>query len=194
MKTTIKTLVIALGLAFSLTANAADGIAVTVNENFIVKVEYTNAIEGSQIYLEDSRGEMLYSEFAGNLSNDFKTLSLEELPVGKYFLIYEDEYAKSYTIINKSITGLDIVNDESRTIFKPNYRINDDIILISFTNPKEVKTTTRIYDADGVIIETISDRSLVVKQAFNFSELAKGKYSIGVTIGKDFFSKEIVIN
>ncbi|MFI8380488.1 hypothetical protein [Leeuwenhoekiella sp. NPDC079379] len=194
MKTTIKTLVMVLVLAFSLNLSAADGIAVTVNENFMVKVEYTNAMEGAQIYLEDAKGEKLYSEFAGSLANDFKTLSLENLPSGKYYLIYEDDYAKSYTTIDKKVNGLDIVSDESKTIFKPNYKIQDGIVLISFTNPKEVKTTTRVYDENGEIIESISDKSLVVKQALNLSELRKGAYRIGISIGKDYFSKEVMID
>lgn len=193
MKTSIKTLVLALTLALSLNANAADGIAVTVDENFMVQVEYTNAIEGAQIYLEDVDGERLYTEYAGSVANDTKTLSLEELPVGKYYLIYEDDYAKSYTTIKKEFKGLDIVKDESKTIFKPNYKVQDDIVMISFTNPKEVKTTTRVYDETGAIIESLSDRNLVVKQALNFQELPAGNYRIGVSVGKDYFSKQIEI-
>jgi len=193
MKTSIKTLVLALTLALSLNANAADGIAVTVDENFMVQVEYTNAIEGAQIYLEDVDGERLYTEYAGSVANDTKTLSLEELPVGKYYLIYEDDYAKSYTTIKKEFKGLDIVKDESKTIFKPNYKVQDDIVMISFTNPKEVKTTTRVYDETGAIIESLSDHNLVVKQALNFQELPAGNYRIGVSVGKDYFSKQIEI-
>lgn len=193
MKTSIKTLVLALTLTFSLNASAADGIAVTVNENFIVQVEYTNAIEGAQIYLEDVNGERLYTEYAGSVANDTKTLSLEELPVGKYYLIYEDDYAKSYTTIKKEYKGLDVVKDESKTIFKPNYKVQDDIVMISFTNPKEVKTTTRVYDENGSIIESLTDHNLVVKQALNFQELPAGNYRIGVSVGKDYFSKQIEI-
>ena len=193
MKTSIKTLVLALTLALSLNANAADGIAVTVDENFMVQVEYTNAMEGAQIYLEDVDGERLYTEYAGSVANDTKTLSLEELPVGKYYLIYEDDYAKSYTTIKKEFKGLDIVKDESKTIFKPNYKVQDDIVMISFTNPKEVKTTTRVYDETGAIIESLSDHNLVVKQALNFQELPAGNYRIGVSVGKDYFSKQIEI-
>ncbi|RXG25938.1 T9SS type A sorting domain-containing protein [Leeuwenhoekiella marinoflava] len=193
MKTSIKTLVLALTFTFSLNASAADGIAVTVNENFMVQVEYTNAIEGAQIYLEDVDGERLYTEYAGTVANDTKTLSLEELPVGKYYLIYEDDYAKSYTTIKKEFKGLDIVKDESKTVFKPNYRVQDNIVMISFTNPKEVKTTTRVYDESGSIIESLSDHNLVVKQALNFQELPAGNYRIGVSVGKDYFSKQIEI-
>ncbi|RXG12983.1 hypothetical protein DSM03_108129 [Leeuwenhoekiella aestuarii] len=193
MKTSIKTLVLALTLAFSLNASAADGIAVTVNENFMVQVEYTNAIEGAQIYLEDGDGERLYTEYAGSVANDTKTLSLEELPVGKYYLIYEDDYAKSYTTIKKEYKGLDVIKDESKTIFKPNYKVQDDIVMISFTNPKEVKTTTRVYDENGSIIESLTDHNLVVKQALNFQELPSGNYRIGVSVGKDYFSKQIEI-
>jgi len=193
MKTSIKTLVLALTLAFSLNASAADGIAVTVNENFMVQVEYTNAIEGAQIYLEDVNGERLYTEYAGSVANDTKTLSLEELPVGKYYLIYEDDYAKSYTTIKKEYKGLDVIKDESKTIFKPNYKVQDDIVMISFTNPKEVKTTTRVYDENGSIIESLTDHNLVVKQALDFQELPAGNYRIGVSVGKDYFSKQIEI-
>ena len=124
MKKIFKTLVFALTLALTLNASAADGIAVTVNEDFQVKVEYTNAIEGAQIYLEDVDGERLYSEYAGSVANDSKTLSLEELPVGKYYLIYEDDYAKSYTTIKKEFKGLDIVKDESLRREWCDYRIN----------------------------------------------------------------------
>ncbi|MFD2826931.1 hypothetical protein ACFSYG_10615 [Leeuwenhoekiella polynyae] len=193
MKTSIKTLVLALTLAFSLNASAADGIAVTVNENFMLQVEYTNAIEGAQIYLEDVDGERLYTEYAGSVANDTKTLSLEELPVGKYYLIYEDDYAKSYTTIKKEYKGLDVIKDESKTIFKPNYKVQDDIVMISFTNPKEVKTTTRVYDENGSIIESLTDHNLVVKQALDFQELPAGNYRIGVSVGKDYFSKQIEI-
>ena len=191
MKTLFKTLVLFTMILTSLNVNAADGIAVTVNDNFYVNVAYTNAIEGAQIYLEDNTGERLFSEYAGAIPNDTKTLSLEELPVGKYYLIYEDDYAKSYTTISRKSDGLDIVSDESKTIFKPSYKVNDGIVLISFTNPKEVKTTTRVYDATGEIIESISNKELVVKQAFDLSALPAGSYKIGVSIGNDYFIKTI---
>lgn len=191
MKTIFKTLVLFTLILVSLNVNAADGIAVTVNENFKVNVAYTNAIQGAQIYLEDVKGERLFSEYAGNTANDTRTLSLEELPIGRYYLIYEDDYAKSYTTISRNYDGLDIVSDESKTIFKPSYKIDNGLVLISFTNPKEVKTTTRIYSEDGEIIESISDKDLIVKQALDLSTLPAGTYKIGVTIGDDFFTKEI---
>lgn len=193
MKTIFKTLVLFTLILVSLNVNAADGIAVTVNENFKVNVAYTNAIQGAQIYLEDVKGERLFSEYAGNTANDTRTLSLEELPIGRYYLIYEDDYAKSYTTISRNYDGLDIVSDESKTIFKPSYKIDNGLVLISFTNPKEVKTTTRIYSEDGEIIESISDKDLIVKQALDLSTLPAGTYKIGVTIGDDFFTKEIAL-
>lgn len=193
MKTIFKTLVLFTLILVSLNVNAADGIAVTVNESFKVNVAYTNAIQGAQIYLEDVKGERLFSEYAGNTANDTRTLSLEELPIGRYYLIYEDDYAKSYTTISRNYDGLDIVSDESKTIFKPSYKIDNGLVLISFTNPKEVKTTTRIYSEDGEIIESISDKDLIVKQALDLSTLPAGTYKIGVTIGDDFFTKEIAL-
>jgi len=193
MKTLFKTLVLFTMILLSLNVNAADGIAVTVNDNFRVNVAYTNAIEGAEIYLEDVDGERLFSEYASTAANDSKTLSLEQLPVGKYYLIYEDAYAKSYTTISRNSDGLDIVSDESKTIFKPSYKVNDGIVLISFTNPKEVKTTTRIYDENGEIIESLSNKELIVKQALDLSTLPAGTYKIGVSIGSDYFTKAITL-
>ena len=56
------------------------------------------------------------------------------------------------------------------------------------------KTTTRVYDENGEVIESITDRNLVVKQALNLSGLKNGTYLVGITIGQDYFSKEIEIN
>ncbi|MCC4214362.1 T9SS type A sorting domain-containing protein [Leeuwenhoekiella parthenopeia] len=193
MKSLFKTLVLFTAILLSLNVNAADGIAVTVNDNFKVNVAYTNAIEGAQIYLEDAEGERLFSEYTGATANDSKTLSLEELPVGKYYLIYEDVYAKSYTTISRTINGLDIVSDEGKTIFKPSYKVENGLVLISFTNPKEVKTTTRIYDVNGEIIESLANSDLIVKQALDLNALPAGTYRIGVSIGDDFFTKEITL-
>ncbi len=194
MKTLFKKLVLTTLVLFSITMTAADGIAVTVNDNFKVNVAYTNAIEGAQIYLEDAEGVRLYKEKAGDKANDTKTLSFEELPLGKYYLIYDDDYAKSYTTIIRGKNGLDIVSEESKTIFKPSYKVNEGIVLISFTNPKEVRTTTRIYDMNGEIIESLSNSDLIVKQALDLSSLPAGTYQIGVTIGDDFFTKSISLN
>ena len=193
MKSLLKTLVLFTAILLSLNVNAADGIAVTVNDNFKVNVAYTNAIEGAQIYLEDAEGERLFSEYTGAAANDSKTLSLEELPVGKYYLIYEDVYAKSYTTISRTVNGLDIVSDEGKTIFKPSYKVDNGLVLISFTNPKEVKTITRIYNENGEIIESISNNNLIVKQAFDLNALPAGTYKIGVSLGEDFFTKEITL-
>ncbi|WP_442844755.1 hypothetical protein [Leeuwenhoekiella sp. H156] len=193
MKSLFKTLVLFTAILLSLNVNAADGIAVTVNDNFKVNVAYTNAIEGAQIYLEDAEGERLFSEYTGATANDSKTLSLEELPVGKYYLIYEDVYAKSYTTISRTINGLDIVSDEGKTIFKPSYKVENGLVLISFTNPKEVKTKTRIYDVNGEIIESLANSDLIVKQALDLNALPAGTYRIGVSIGDDFFTKEITL-
>ena len=193
MKTVFKTFVFVSALFLSLSASAADGIAVTINENYQVTVAYTNAVEGAQIYLEDVAGERLFNSYAGSQSNDTKVLDLEELPVGKYFLIYEDDFSKSYTTIKRDYEGLDIVRDESKTVFKPSYKIKDDLVLISFTNPKEVKTTTRVYNENGGVIESIVSKDLVVKQALDLSELPRGTYKIGVSIGADYFLKSITI-
>ena len=193
MRTLFKTLLLVSALILSFNVNAADGVAVTIDENFQVRVAYTNAIEGAQIYLEDADGERLFNEYAGAQANDSKLLNLEELPAGKYYLIYEDNYAKSYTTILKEYDGLDIVSDESKTVFKPSYRVEDSLVLISFTNPKETKTSTRVYDKTGEILESISSNDLVVKQALDLNELPSGTYTIGVSIGDDYFSKSITL-
>lgn len=193
MKTTIRTMVMAIVLTLGLNMNAAEGFAVTVKENNTLTVALNNITTGSQIMLEDINGEVLYN-VSLEVPSFTKSLSFEILPKGKYYLLLENEYSIIKKVVVKSANGIEILEKEGDMIFKPAYKVDGDLVMLSLTNPNEQKIEVKVYDIAGETVGTVVDSHLVVKQTLDFSKIKAGEYVISVKVGEDTFTKSVNIS
>ncbi len=192
MKTTIRTMVMAMVLTLGLNMSAAEGFAVTVKENNTLTVALNNITTGSQIVLEDTNGELLYSASL-EVPSFTKSLSFEILPKGKYYLLLENEYSIVKKVVVKSANGIEIIEHEGDMVFKPAYKVDGDFVMLSLTNPNEQKIEVKVYDIAGETVGTVVDSNLVVKQTLDFSKIKAGEYVIRVRVGEDTFTKSVNI-
>lgn len=181
-------------LALGFSANASEGFAVTVDENFLLTVAYSDAESDSRISLEDRSGQILFSEGISVEKGRSKTLSLEVLPGGTYYVILENSLSKISAAVLKTANGLELISGEREVVFKPTYKIEGDIVLLSVTNPMESRTSIKVYDKNGTLVGDINKSGLVVKQAMDFSAVPSGIYRIDIKVGKNSFSKEVTIS
>lgn len=181
MQRRMKTLVFTLLLIVGYNVQAAKNFDVAVAENQILMVELDDAQEGDMLTLLDVDGKVLFKE--AHLNNKFqKSLSLELVPDGKYFLHLEDEssiYAKEIEKKNNTIT----VKRDSQIFFKPNFKQVDKQVKVSFTNPDQKNIQVYIFDANGEVVTTLVNNDLVLKKTFDFSAVPAGDYMLAVFSG-----------
>lgn len=193
MKTLIKKSVLALFLALGLNMTAKENFDVVVKDNFMVTVAFDSTTADSKLKLEDRNGEILFSEVLGAKPSFKKSLSMEALPQGTYYIVLENSYRVVTTTIEKDNKGLVVVEDNDNVIFKPGYKVEGNVVLVSVTNPTQKEALLHVYDTNGNVIGSVKDAALVVKQTLDFSKVPAGDYLISVKIGKETFNKTITI-
>ncbi|SHI95043.1 Por secretion system C-terminal sorting domain-containing protein [Mesonia phycicola] len=181
MQRRMKTLVFTLLLIVGYNVQAAKNFDVAVAENQILMVELDDAQEGDMLTLLDVDGKVLFKE--AHLNNKFqKSLSLELVPDGTYFLHLEDEssiYAKQIEKKNNTVT----IKSDSQIFFKPNFKQVDKQVKVSFTNPDQKNIQVYIFDANGEVVTTLVNNDLVLKKTFDFSAVPAGDYMLAVFSG-----------
>mgnify|MGYP003681884971 CR=1 FL=1 len=181
MQRRMKTLVFTLLLIVGYNVQAAKNFDVAVADNQILMVELEDAQEGDLLTLLDVEGKVLFKD--AHLNNKFqKSLSLELVPDGTYFLHLEDEnsiYAKEIEKKNNTIT----VKRDSQIFFKPNFKQIDKQVKVSFTNPDQKNIQVYVFDANGEVVTNIVNNDLVLKKTFDFSAVPAGDYMLAVFSG-----------
>ena len=181
MQRKMKTLVFTLLLIIGYNVQAAKNFDVAVDENQNLRVELNDVQDGDMLTLIDVEGKVLYKEL--HLSNKFnKSLSLEEVPNGTYFLHLEDDNTIYAREILKTGNTVEIKN-ESQIIFKPTFKQVDNQVKLSFTNPNKANILLYVYDNEGNIVTAIENSDLVVKKTFDFSAVPAGDYMLAVFSG-----------
>jgi hypothetical protein len=117
MNTTMKTLLIALGLGFSATAQeAADYVAILEKPGYIAKVMAVENTTEMNVYiankmnhrlefkLKNAAGEEIYSQIiAKNKPQARLKLNMNKLPNGYYEVEMSDKYSKSVKLFRKGV-------------------------------------------------------------------------------------------
>jgi uncharacterized protein YxjI len=177
MEKTIKTLVIALFLMAGFQAEAKD-LDVAIAKEQILRVGLEKVKKGDVLTLVDAEGKVLYRE--ENLGSDlYKSLSLELVPDGKYFLRLEDSNSVYTKEILKKDKALNI-QAGSKVIFKPKFIQDKSSVKLSYTNLAKENVHILVYDASGNVINKLEDDSHVVKKTLDFSTAPAGTYSIAL--------------
>lgn len=174
--------------------------SVEASENFQIKVENNqvivllqNIVEGSSLIFKNALGEVLYIDRLPAGKNYQKNLSLEIIPMGTYYLDLDSERTIHTTVISKKQNGLEISGDPSAITFKPCYKIEGKQVLLFLSNPEERSSSIKIYDKQGVLMETITNGTTAIRKTLDFSRVPAGEYTVKLHLGKHQFIKKIVV-
>lgn len=189
MKKTLLTIVLAVT---TLLGNAADinplvsayaGTAMTLNFK-TWKASYV------EIAIIDQNGSMVFSEKTSSKSN--KVYDLYQLPDGIYKVDVQDDIKKVSQVItmnNGSIALADYVN----VVYKPMITFTDNIAKLNFLTLGQDATISLINDATGEVIwsEDVINKATINK-AYNFKNVAFGKYTFMINTTTDSFYHSVI--
>ncbi len=193
MKKLMNIAVVVFFLTVGFNARAEKGIDVTIREDQILVVEFGNMEKGALVLFQDRKGEILFKDSLID-NKEYKTaLNLEVLPKGIYYLSIEKEFAIHTSQIIKSDSGVEIKGKSSEIIFKPRYKITNDLVSVFLSNPGKESTRLYVYDAKGALVGECAGGKELFKRTLDFSSMPAGDYTINIKKGDRIFQKIVSI-
>lgn len=169
-----------------------DGISVNGDQTLVIELAKVNA--GTLIFFEDNEGDILFKD---NLLKDGKynkTLHLEMIPEGVYYLKVEKRFAIRVWKIEKYSNGIEISDNSSTVTFKPHFRKQADLVQVYMANHAENKIALTVEDKKGEVLVSLAEKSKDFRKDLDFSSLPPGEYYIKVSNGKEKFEEKVDIN
>ncbi len=191
MNKLIKTGLLSVALLASLVANASKIITTASSKGKVVYIGLTNISEGEVISIIDTDGVRLYSESLDQSLSFNKKFDFSTTPNGIYFI--ETKEAKEITVtpVIVSEDKVAVVTESSKRFRAPKVKIDGDIARVLVRNFNESPVSITIYDADGNVLKTESSESLLIYNAYNFTNLKEGTYTVSVSQGDYNFTETI---
>ncbi len=191
MKNVLKLLLTGMVLVWN-PVIASENFKIKVEDNQVI-VELNNIQAGSSLIFKDGKGEVLYMDQLIAGQSYKKHLNLEIIPVGIYYLNLDSESKILTQVINKKNEGLQISENSSAITFKPCYKIKGKQVSLFLSNPEEKRSSIKIYDGQGVLMETISNGSKALRKTLDFSKVPAGEYTVRLQLGNHLFERKVVI-
>ncbi len=191
MKNLIKTGLLSVALLTSLVANASKIITTASAKDKVVYIGLTNISKGEIISIKDTDGVRLYSEVLEQDESFNKKFDFSTTPSGIYFI--ETKEAKEITVtpVIVSEDKVSIITDSSKRFRAPSVKLEGTIARVLVRNFNEVPVEINIYDTNGETLKTETRNNLLIYNAYNFSDLKEGTYTISVTQGDYNFTETI---
>jgi len=193
MKKLIKTGLLSVALVASLVANASKIVTTASSKSKVVYIGLTNISQGEVLSIKDADGVKLYSESLGKTKAFNKKFDFSSIPNGIYFI--ETKEAKEITVtpVIVSEDKVAIIKESSKRFRAPNITLNDNVARVLVRNFNEVPVSINIYDDAGNALKEDNTENLLIYNAYNFSDLPAGTYTISVTQGEYNFTETIKI-
>ena len=174
-------------------AKEKDGDGVSLNGEQTVLVDLSNVSPGTRILFEDKFGVTLFKDDLLKDGQYNKSLHLEMVPQGIYFLKVDKRFATRVWKIKKSSKGVEIVG-KSATISKPHFRVQEDTVSVYMANIQKGRVDLTVEDRRGEVLAIIRDSGKLFQKTLDFSTVPPGEYLIKVTKGQEKFEEKVVIN
>jgi len=193
MKKLIKTGLLSVALVASLVANASKIVTTASSKSKVVYIGLTNISQGEVLSIKDADGVKLYSESLGKTKAFNKKFDFSSIPNGIYFI--ETKEAKEITVtpVIVSEDKVAIIKESTKRFRAPSITLNDNVARVLVRNFSEAPVSIYIYDDAGNELKTDKSENLLIYNAYNFSDLSAGTYTISVTQGEYNFTETIKI-
>lgn len=189
MKNVFKIALLVLSLCTGFLMEAAENLDVKVLGNLNLKVAINSSEKGDVLLLKDTFGKVLFKDNIARMERYQRTFNFELVPKGMYYLNLDKENSLLITTIKKTDDGLEI-DELSGFVFKPCFQVEDRLVKLFLSNPKELNAEIKVYDSNGILVGGVKSKKLTVKKTFDFSSVPSGNYRVEIKIdGQKFFKK-----
>lgn len=164
------------------------GLEIRVKEKKVLVVEVDRIENDSYLFLKDLSGEILFE--SDIINGKYATaLDFTVIPVGTYYLSFENENYLKTSVIVKTRSGIE-VRGEPVVAFKPYFRVENRSVQVFLTNPKSV-TYLKVYDAEGNLVAKEKERNYTFTRTLDFSFMPPGEYTISLRAGDHEFQHRV---
>lgn len=191
MNKLIKTGLLSVALLGSLVANASKIVTTASSKSKVVYIGLTNISQGEVLSIKDTDGVQLYSVSLEKSDSFNKKFDFSTLPTGVYFIETKEVKEITVTPIVVSEEKVAIITDSGQRFRAPSITLSENIAKILVRNFNEVPVSINIYDELGNKLKEDKSESLLIYNAYNFSSLSKGTYTISVTQGDYNFTETV---
>ena len=194
MKKLIKKGLLSLALLGSVVVSASNKINVEVaSENSkTLSVSLEEVVSGETIYIEDYRGQVLFSENLEAAKQYNKVFNLSSLPSGIYFIGSKEEGKLNVTPIVVTEDDVTLVKDSTKTYLAPELTIEEDVLRVMVRNYNKTSVSIEIYDEFGTLLDsTESNSNTLVYGSYDISEIESSVVTISVSEGGYNFIKQV---
>lgn len=191
MNKLIKTGLLSVALLGSLVANASKIVTTASSKSKVVYIGLTNISQGEVLSIKDTDGVQLYSVSLDKSEAFNKKFDFSTIPSGVYFI--ETKEAKEITVTPLIVSEdkVAIITDSSKRFRAPSITLDGKVARILVRNFNEVPVSITIYDEAGNKLKEDKSLNLLVYNAYNFSDLPEGAYTISVTQGDYNFTETV---
>jgi hypothetical protein len=172
-------------------AKAADELDVKVTEKRTITIELDNNTKGTVLLFRGKNGEILFRDSLQLMGHYKRSLDLEVIPNGVYLLSLERENSILTREVVKSPEGVELTGNPSQITFKPCFRVMEREVKVFLTNPGQKTAYFEVYDNNGELVTTVTNRESVIKKSLDFSRVPAGDYIIKVRVGEHTFFKNL---
>lgn len=169
-----------------------DGISLNGDQTLVVELSKVN--QGTLISFEDHKGVILFKDNLLRNGNYNKTLNLQMIPEGIYYLKVEKRFATRIWKIEKNSGGVEIFTNSSTVSFKPHFRKQKDLVQVYMANPGGSNVALTVEDKKGEVLVALAGKNKDFRKNLDFSSLPAGEYYIKVSKGKEKFEERVDIN
>lgn len=192
MKNVFRFSLLVVLLSMSVRVAAADELDVKVANNQTLVVELDNVREGTVLVFKDTNGEVLFRDSL--LKGTYrKSLSLEVVPNGVYYLSLDSENNILTNVVTKSDKGIFLTGKTPSIAFKPSYKIVEKKLQVFLTNPEKKSAKIKVLDSKGIVVGVLNEEDFIVNKTLDFSRVPSGDYTIEISLGDNQFTRAITI-
>lgn len=195
MKTTLK---VTLVLAFALLASnlfAAGNLKLNIlplnEEKAVVSISALTNADLKISILDDWGNIVYYQESEAPATNYRKVFNFSELENGTYSMKVVSSDLVTERQIKKTTNNI-VIGDE-RTVGKPFFGVDDNILRCSYMNYAQENAVFHLYSNDQEIYNRKVGKDFIVQQALDLSKLTKGEYQAVLTAGNEQFTYNIEV-
>lgn len=146
----------------------------------------------SKVSLQDSEGVSLYVNTWKNKTKVGKIFDLEQLPAGKYTLIFETEENEILQPFSIETHKIQLASSDRIIRHIPIVTKKEEFIDVSWTNDQTSSLVIQIENENGeLMMEDKLKGVLKVARRYNVSRLTSGIYFVKVKTQKKTYYKEI---
>lgn len=191
MKKVINVIFLLAGLTVGNAIYAAGEVDLMIKENKTLIINLNDVEKGDLLSFTNKAGEILFKDSLLPNGSYSKSLNLEIVPRGIYYLNLEKGDHIQISVIEKTEGGIVIKDDFRRTLFKPCFKEEGKLVTVFLTSPRKAVTLLEVRDAQGTLVANERDSKYNFTRTLDFSEMPSGDYTISVRNGDRIYERVV---